>query len=303
MVFLGGSPQTTPAFYSLMSHVDFNLGVFYPIGGFTVIVDLLKKIAMEQGVNLKLNSPITKIEVVNKKVTALYSNHNKYPTDIVVSNADYQHTESLLSDGRFRQYSDKYWANRVLAPSAFLVYLGIKGNIPEFLHHNLIFAPSWQNHFDNIFKKPSWPNEPSVYISNPSKTDTSVAPKNHENLCILVPIAAGLKETELSKAKYLEKIIDQIEIRTNAKIKGKIVFQKIFSVTDFEGYFNSPSGTALGLSHSLKQTGPFRPRNQSKKIENLFFVGATTTPGIGVPMCLISSQLVLNKILKQYGCI
>ena len=199
---------------------------------------------------------------------------------------------------QMRYAPEASWQKKTLAPSAFLLFLGIKGKVPEFAHHNLYFGSNWKEHFDSIFEKPEWPDEPSLYVSMPSSVDPSVAPKNHENIMVLVPVASKLTETPASRKEYAQKILQYIQDRMGVDLSSRIVTQHIFSITDFKERYNSLGGTALGLAHTLSQTAVFRPPNKSKKLRNLYYVGGNTVPGIGVPVCLISAELVKQRIIN-----
>ena len=296
MVFLGGIPRNTPAIYSLMSHIDFNLGVWYPTGGIYAVIEALVRLGKQYGVEYVYDATVTQIETHDNRATTVHTAAASYPADYVVSNADYKHTESLLDKPRARQYTERYWKRRTWAPSAFILYLGVKGTIPEFRHHTLLFSADWTKHFRDMADHPAWPRDPSLYICNPSKSDAHVAPADHENLFVLVPVAAGLSETDDSRHAYADYILSQIEQTTHTKLTDRLVVKEIFSVSDFASRYNSPQGTSLGLAHTLRQSVTFRPPNHSRRVPNLFFVGANTNPGIGVPMCLISAQLVQQRV-------
>ncbi|MEP7288318.1 MAG: phytoene desaturase family protein, partial [Chloroflexota bacterium] len=290
LVFLGGIPKNTPALYSLMSHIDFNLGVFYPDGGIHAVINALVALGEQHGVKYIYNQPVTSIDAHEGRVTSVHCGDTMYAADWVISNADYRHTETLLSDPTKRQYSERYWQQRTLAPSAFIMYLGVKGELPQLAHHNLLFSPDWDGHFRELSTAPAWPHMPSLYICVPSKTDSHVAPPGYENLFVLVPVAAGLTETEESRQQYADSMLDYIERSLGLALRDRLVVKEIFSVSDFATRYNSLRGTALGLAHTIWQSALFRPANKSRRLPNLFFVGANTTPGIGVPMCLISAH-------------
>ncbi|MBP7846379.1 MAG: FAD-dependent oxidoreductase, partial [Candidatus Pacebacteria bacterium] len=229
----------------------------------------------------------------------LLEDNSEITGDRVISNADYEHTEKMLLNNDQREHDDKYWENRTLAPSAFIIYLGIDGKIPNIQHHNLVFSKNWKENFDQIFKSPSWPDKPSMYICAPSVTDKTVAPENTENLFVLVPIAPGLYSEESEKEKYYEFIIERLCSVFDAKdLKERILYKKIYTVEDFEKDYNSYKGSALGLAHTLMQTAVWRPNNASKKVKNLYFVGANVNPGIGMPICLISAILAYKRIFN-----
>ncbi len=298
LVFLGSSPYNTPALYNIMSHIDFNMGVFYPQGGLYAVTESLQSIAEKNGAKFKINSGVKQILVQDGKARGvILDNGKKLEAKVVISNADIQHTESRLLSPEHREHSEKYWKTRTLAPSALLIYLGVKGTYKNLKHHNLLFSKDWKQNFAQIFDQPQWPDDPSLYVCAPSKSDKTVAPKGHENLFVLVPIAPGLKYTKKKLEKYADKILETME--TEMKLPDlckNIVFKELFSVKDFKQRYNSQEGTALGLAHTLKQTAVFRPNNISKKVENLYYVGAGTNPGIGMPITLISAEIMYKRL-------
>ena len=297
LLFLGTSPYKAPAVYSLMNHIDFEMGVFYPMGGMTKIFKSLYSIAEKNGVKFKFNTPAEKILVENKKAVGVATNEAKLMADIVISNADYQFTEMQLLDKKNRQFSKAYWDSRTMAPSGFILYLGVEKQFDSLKHHNLFFAEKWKEGFEAIFKGKSLPQSPSYYICAPSKTDSSVAPEGCENLFVLVPTTTNLKLDETTIKTYRDKIITHMS--KTMKLEGledHIVFERIFTGRDFSSLYNAYKGTALGLAQNLMQTAVFRPKTKSTKVKNLYFTGANTNPGIGVPMCLISSQIVYKRI-------
>ncbi len=298
LVFLGSSPYNTPALYSIMSHIDFNMGVYYPRGGIYKIIEALVRIAQRHGVTFKTGCAVKAIEAdtsVAKAVTL--SNGERYDADIIVSNADIHHTETELLSSRHRSYSARYWEKRVLAPSGLIIYLGLRGRVASLVHHNLLFAKDWRQNFADIFDRPRWPQDASFYVSMPSATDPSVAPSGKENLFVFVPIASGLAYTPAELEQYADRVLATMEKEMGiADIKKRIEVKRLFCVKDFAERYNSFKGTALGLSHTLSQTALFRPANRSKRLRNLFYVGGNTNPGIGMPICLISAELAYKKI-------
>jgi phytoene desaturase len=300
LVFLGCSPQNAPGIFSMMAHVDFNLGIWYPQGGITTVIQHMVAIAKKNGVKFHFHSPVENILVQNGMATSIVAAGREIPADYVVSNADYKFTEDLLSDQTKRNIPPKAWSKKVFAPSAFIIYLGVKGKTPHLLHHNLYFTKDWRPHFTSIFDSPNWPVHPSVYINNPSYSDSSLAPKGHEALMILVPVANGLPENDSWRRYYADYIIEYLDQKMEINLAKRIVYKKIFSVHDFETRYNSYKGNALGgLAHTLFQSAIWRPSNRSKHIRNLFFVGAGTVPGIGVPTSIISAHLVCDRVLKS----
>lgn len=299
IVFLGGTPSNTPALYSLMSYVDFKMGVFYPMGGITEFINSLVSLCKDYKVKIKYGENVKSIKVNGNTAKKVITQKKSYEADIVISNADYHFTETKLLSKNSQTYPESYWKKKTIAPSAFILYLGVNKKLPKLEHHNLYLDSDWTMHFESIFNKPAWPDKPSYYICAPSKTDTNVAPRGMENLFILVPVAAGLKDTPAIRKKYTDQIIKHMEEIIGKEFKKDIVYLKTFAHNDFSELYNSYKGSALGLSHTLMQSALFRPAHKSKKVKNLYYTGANNHPGIGMPTCLISSQIVSTLIEKN----
>jgi phytoene desaturase len=295
LVFLGGSPSNTPALYNLMSHVDFNLGVYYPDDGLGGVVDGIVTMAEELGVTFHTGTPVTGIRG-RTGAFVVRTDEEEFLADYVVSNADYAHTEQELLPPEKRQFSDRYWESRTYAPSAFLLYLGVEGDVDPLAHHTLVLPTEWDQHFEQIFDDPAWPDDPAYYLCVPSETDDAVAPEGHSNLFVLVPIAAGLEDTPALRQRYRDLVLDDVAEHTGVDLRDRIVVEESFCVSDFAARYNATRGTALGLAHTLRQTAIFRPPNASGEMDGLFFTGSFTQPGIGVPMCLISGQLTAERM-------
>jgi phytoene desaturase len=298
MVFLGGSPKNTPALYSLMSHGDFNLGVFYPKGGMNALAVALETQAKKLGVKIHCNSPVTRIDVEGKEAKRIVTEKGEFAFDKIVVNADYAWAETHLLEKKHQTYTAKYWDKKTIAPSGLIVYLGVNKKIKNLEHHNLMIEHDWMQHFNEIFEKPSWPTKPSYYVCAPTKTEKELAPEGCENLFILVPVAADLKDDPKFCEKYADKIIADIEEKTGESIQDSIIVKKIYTHRNFREDYNAYKGTALGLAQTLMQTAYFRPKNRSKKVPNLYYVGQYTNPGTGVPIAMISAKIV-TKLIEE----
>jgi 1-hydroxy-2-isopentenylcarotenoid 3,4-desaturase len=298
-VFLGASPFQVPAIYSLMSHLDFQQGVYYPQGGIYKIVAALEQIGRAAGVKYRYKATVTKIIVRNGVATGVtLADGRTAHADIVISNADLAFTETKLLAKQHQTYPASYWQKRTAGPSALLMYLGVKGSLPEFEHHNLFFAEQWQENFEAIFTKKVWPKTASLYVCVPSKTDTTVAPRGHENVFVLVPAPAVGKTSAAELEKLANRYLDQLIAQSGVHdLRERIVVQRLFGPSEFTERFNAWQGTALGMAHTLKQSAMFRPKTKSRKVKNLFYVGGSTQPGIGIPMCLISAELVYKRLI------
>ena len=298
MVFLGTSPRDAPALYSIMSHVDLNLGVHYPLGGLAAAAAGIGRLAQEQGAEIRLNTEVRRIKVdeSGSRATGVVTSEGELDADVVLVNADYAHAETELLDERHRSLTASYWKRRVLAPSMFILYLGLNKRLKNTVHHNLYFMENWDEHFDTIFKVPSWPQKPCFYLSCISKTDAQMAPEGHENVFVLVPVAPGLDDGETFRERYADQVLEHIETVIGEQLRSSIVVKRIFSHRDFASDYHAYLGTALGLAHTLGQTAIFRPAFRSRKVQNLYYAGQYTHPGVGVPMVLIAAQVAAGLI-------
>jgi len=302
VLFLGALPQNTPALYSLMNYADLVLGTWYPRGGMFRIVEGMVKLAEEKGVKFLYNTPVTGIKTENGIVTRLFSDNREFVPDIVIGSADYHHLEQDLIPEKNRKYSEEYWQNRVMAPSAILFYLGLNKKLNNLLHHNLFFDVDFYKHAREIYDHPQWPENPAIYVSCTSKTDDTVAPEGHENLTILIPVAPGLNDTSEVRESLYDYVISKVEkITGESNLKDHITYKKIYAQSDFIRDYNSFKGNAYGLANTLKQTAVLKPKMKHKKLDNFYFAGQLTVPGPGVPPSLISGKVVSRLISKHYN--
>ena len=300
ILFLGAMPKDTPALYSLMNYADISLGTWYPMGGMYHFIAAFEKIAKENGVKILTNHEVTGIEKENGSVTHVSTIHGDIETDILISGADYQHTDDKILDTE-ANYSAEYWDKRTMAPSSLLFYLGINKKLEGLEHHNLFFDEDFEQHATEIYKNPSWPSAPLFYASVPSKTDSSVAPEGCENLFLLVPIAPDLKDDDATRERYFDLLMKRLEEKTGQSIKDHIIYKRSFCLNDFKKDYHAFKGNAYGLANTLKQTAVFKPSLKNKKLKNMFYTGQLTVPGPGVPPSIISGEVVAKQVMKEFG--
>ncbi len=306
-VFLGGSPYGVPSLYHLMSHLDLDDGVLYPRGGLTEVIQAVHRLALANGAVIQTGSEVVEITTTDAVATGVrLADGRRVPADLVVSTADLHHTETKLLPPELQTYPEKWWAKRTPSPGALLLLLGVEGELPQLPHHTLLFAEDWRSNFDDIFEEPSRIPEPaSLYVCKPSATDAGVAPAGHENLFVLVPIPAdpsvgrggvdgdGDAAVEAAADQVIQQISEWCGIPDLAE---RIVVRRTITPGDFAADLHAWRGNALGLAHTLGQSAMFRPRNASRKVRGLSYAGASALPGIGLPMCLISAELVLKRL-------
>ncbi|MCK7637242.1 phytoene desaturase family protein [Corynebacterium pygosceleis] len=331
-VFLASRPGNTPALYHLMSHTDLTQGVRYPRGGFAAVVDAVERVARRSGVDIVTGTRVTGIStgtVTGRPGPAILGRFRRpvsratgvrvrrpdghierVAADLVVSCADLHHTENALLPAELRSYPEKWWGNRNPGPGTVLLMLGVRGELPELAHHTLLFSRDWDTDFDTVFDgAPSvdgLPASRSIYISKPSATDPDVAPEGHENLFVLVPVPAdpriGHGDAYRSHATGLVDDIAEATIRRISERTGipdlaeRVVVRRTLGPADFSERYNSWRGNALGPAHTLRQSAFLRGSNASALVGGLYYAGATTLPGVGVPMCLISAENVIKRV-------
>ncbi|MGV3510124.1 MAG: phytoene desaturase family protein [Sphingobacteriaceae bacterium] len=301
VLFLGGTAKNTPALYSMMNYADLVLGTWFPIGGMNEIVKAMTAIATQKGVEIKLRHEVLKIRSEGNKALGLETNQGFHPADLIISNADYEHTDQKLLDPDKSNYTTQYWDKRVLSPSSLLFYIGINKKLSSILHHNLFFDEDLEKHADEIYKTPKWPTKPLFYVSCTSKTDASSAPENGENLFFLMPLAPGLEDNNTLREQYFNILMDRFEEITGETIRNSIVVKRSYAINDFVSDYHSYKGNAYGLANTLLQTAFLKPKMRSKKISNLLFTGQLTVPGPGVPPAIISGQVAAAEAIKILG--
>ncbi|TYA55135.1 phytoene desaturase family protein [Formosa maritima] len=299
VLFLGAKPSNTPSFYNFMNYADFKLGTWHPKGGMYEVVKAMTTLTKSLGVKIITNSEVENIEIINETATGVTTNSGYYPCDILLSGADYNHTETLLPKA-LRQYSENYWDKKVFAPSALLFYVGFDKKLQHVSHHTLFFDTDFETHAKTIYDTKEWAEKPLFYASFPSITDSSTAPEGKEAGIFLIPIAPDVEDTPEIREHYFKQLIERLEKITGESVKNNILFKESYCVNNFKEDYHSYKGNAYGLANTLTQTHVLRPKLKSKKINNLYFCGQLTVPGPGVPPSLISGKIVSDLIFKYH---
>lgn len=300
VLFLGARPQDTPAMYSMMNYADLVLGTWYPMGGMNEIVKAMVSVATDLGVDIKLNTEVGKIEVANEKVSYVVTDKGVFEADFVIAGADYEHVDQELIDQPNRNYDRKYWDGRTMSPSSLLFYIGTNKKVDGIKHHNLFFDEDFEQHANDIYIDPKWPEKPLFYVCCPSKTDKTVAPEGCENLFFLVPLAPGLEDTDALREQYFELLMNRFTKITGENIRDSIIVKRSYAMNDFKADYHSFKGNAYGLANTLSQTAFFKPAMRAKHIKNLLFTGQLTVPGPGVPPAIISGQVAAGEAIKYF---
>jgi phytoene desaturase len=301
VLFLGALPENTPALYSLMNYADIIGGTWFPKGGMYAVVEGMHKLATELGVEFFFDENVEEIQVENGSANKVITSGREFEADVVIASGDYHHIETELLQPQYRSYTDDYWESRAMAPGCLLYYVGLNKNLQNRQHHMLFFDMSFKEHAEKIYKTKEWPEDPLFYVSMTTATDRTLAPEGCENLFFLVPVAPGLSnDNEALRNNYFEKIVSRFEKHMGENIIGHIIYKKTYGHSDFINDYNSFKGNAYGLANTLLQTSILKPSIKSKKVKNLYYTGQLTVPGPGVPPALISGEVVVKQVLKDF---
>lgn len=300
--FLGSTPFQTPAIYSLLNYTEMKHNGYWKVkGGMYRLVEELMKILHKNGVEIIYNTEIVGVSNYNGKLNSIIDSNGKtWTADIFISNSDAASFRGqILGRDKFNEKKlDKMeWT---LAP--FTMYIGVNGKIDKLMHHNYFLGNNFRGYADKIFTSSISPQKPYYYVNVLSKSVPECAPDGCENLFILCPVPdRRFKPDWNDKDELAQNIIEDLSIRTGFDIKANTLVKQIYTPVDWEKMFNLYKGSGLGLAHGIMQVGGFRPKNKDEVFPNLYYVGASTTPGTGLPMVIISSKLVTQRIAEDYG--
>lgn len=304
-MFLGLSPFDALAMYSLITYADLALGMWFPMGGIYSIVEDMLDLAVEMGIEVRTNSPVKEICIENSRVNGvLLASGEQIPADLVISNADLPYTyRSLINPRHRKDYPDHRLERMEYACSGFIIYLGLDRTYENIRHQSLYFSKDYKANLDAIFRTKSLPEDPSFHLNIPTVTDPSLAPAGHSLVYVLAPMPNLEAHIDWDQAapRLRDQLLNKLEDIIDPDLRKHIVWERQYRPTDWQNDINATLGTAFGsLSHGFFQSSYFRPHNKARDIDGLYFVGQGTYPGIGMPMVMISSRLVTERVLSEW---
>jgi phytoene desaturase len=304
-MFLGLSPFDALAMYSLITYADLALGMWFPMGGIYSIIEDMLHLGERMGVEVRTKCPVEEVCIENRKVTGVRLDSGEVlPADLVVSNADLPYTYRRLIPPLYQgNFSDRKLEKMKYACSGYILYLGIDKTYSHVRHQALYFSEDYRANLDAIFRRKQLPEDPSFHISIPTVTDPSLAPPDHSLIYILAPMPNLQADIDWSDAapRLRKLLIDRLEQIIDPEIRQHIVWEHQYRPGDWQADINATLGTAFGsLSHGFFQSSYFRPHNKAAGVRGLYFVGQGTYPGIGMPMVMISSRLVTERICEEW---
>jgi phytoene desaturase len=304
-LFIGGNPFRTPAVYQMIPYLEKIGGVWFSKGGMYSLVQAFEKVFQEIGGIIQTNAEVQEIKITDKHVAGVVVNDQLFEADGIVSNADFHHTYSDLIKPEYRKKWRNSKLNRVaFSMSAFLLYLGVRKTYPKLLHHTLILSKRYKELVKDIFDRKVLPDDFSMYLHAPTKTDASMAPKNCESMYILVPVAnlSGNINWESTTKSFTDKVLNFLERDFGLEgLTNNIEVLETFTPLDFQAKRNNYLGSAWGVEPKLTQTAIFRPHNRCEDIQNLYLVGTSTHPGAGVPGVLLTAETTEKVILEDFA--
>lgn len=300
--FLGSTPFETPAIYSLLNYTEMQHDGYWKVkGGMYRLVEELVKLLKERNVNIVYDAEVKEVIFENDTVKAVVDGKNrKWSGDIFIANADAASFRGSVL--KRKQWNEARLDSMDWTLAPFTVYLGVKGKIDGLAHHNYFLGSNFRGYADTIFTSSISPQKPYYYVNVLSKSEPECAPEGCENIFILCPVPdLRYKPNWNDREELADTIIDDLAKRTGFDIKANTLVRQVYDPVDWAKMFNLYKGSGLGLAHGMNQVGAFRPRNKDEELNNLYYVGASTTPGTGLPMVIISSQLAMERIENDYG--
>lgn len=303
-LLVGGNPFSTSSIYTLIHYLERNWGVYFPKGGTGALVRSLVKLFEDLGGTIRCNSPVSEIVIEEGKAQGVKTNTGEFiPADLVVSNADVFHTyhELLKKEEGFNRTRKKLEKSK-FSMSLFVTYFGTKKKFPQFEHHNVVFGPRYKEHLKDIFSRGILADDFSLYVHRPTASDSSLAPEGCDNFYALSPVP-HLEKSDVDwktmGPRYEKAIIDYLDSRYLPGLSDSIVTMRHFTPLDFESELNARWGSAFSLEPLLQQSAYFRTHNRDDLVSNLYFVGAGTHPGAGIPGVVGSAKATAGLVLED----
>lgn len=304
-LLVGGNPFQTSAIYALIHTLERNWGVWFPMGGTHALVRGLAKLFEDLGGEIRLNSPAEEIVTEAGRAAAVRAGGALHRFDCVASNADVVHTyDRLLRRDAAGRAAARRMKGKRFSPSLFVTYFGLKRQHPQLKHHSILFGPRYRELLRDIYKGGGLPDDFSLYLHMPTATDPSLAPEGCSTFYALSPVphlGAADVDWEEEGPKYRDRILDYLEARYIPNLREDLVTTRIFTPFDFRDQLNAHLGSAFSLEPVLTQSAYFRTHNRDDRIGGLYFVGAGTHPGAGIPGVVGSAKATARLMLEDFA--
>jgi phytoene desaturase len=305
--YLGMSPFDCPSLFTILPHIEHDLGVWHPRGGCSSIPGALAKLFVDLGGELKLSTPVQNVVAESGQIQGLKTRDGYFYTfDDYVLGADFAYGMSrLFKNSERKKYNNQKLESLKLSCSTFMVYLGLDRVFENLSHHGVYFSGNYRKNLREIFETFELPEDPSFYLHNPSVLDSTLAPEGCSSLYLLVPVPRLTDNQKFDwktlQKTYRDKVISLLEKRTGITIRDHIVDERVITPADWESHYNVFKGATFSLAHTPDQLLHNRPHNHSEDFENLFIVGGGTHPGSGLPTIFESARIAADLLEKKYS--
>ncbi len=302
--YLGMSPFKCPSLFTILAFLEYEFGVFHPIGGCGAVSQAMARVASEVGADIRLGEPVREIEFDGRRVRAVQTDKGRYAADALVVNADFANAmRSLVPEKLRRRWNDRKLARTKMSCSTYMLYLGVEGKYPQLPHHTIHLSNGYEAHLDTIERRHVLPENPSFYVHNPSIIDPSMAPKGMSSLYALVPVTHTHPNVdwEAEHPAFREVVLDQLQKVGLPDLRDRIRTEVAFTPRDWEQQLGLYKGATFSLSHTLGQMLSLRPRNRFEDLEGVYLVGGGTHPGSGLPVIYQSARISSQLLAEDFG--
>jgi phytoene desaturase len=302
--YLGMSPFRCPSLFSILAYLEYDSGVFHPIGGCGAVSENMARVATQLGARIKLGESVESMEFVGKRPIAVRTAKGRYQSDAVVINADFARAmQRLVPNHLRRRWSDAAIQRKRFSCSTFMLYLGIEGRYDNLAHHTVYISKDYRQDLDNIERLHVLSNDPSVYIQNACVTDPSLAPAGMSTLYVLIPVTHRHPNVDWNKerSRYRTVALRQLEKMGIQDVEARIRYERVVTPDDWDQEFEIHQGATFNLSHTLDQMLHLRPNNRFEDLESVYLVGGGTHPGSGLPVIYESARITSKLIAKDFG--
>ena len=302
--YLGMSPFRCPSLFSILSFLEYEHGVFHPIGGCGAVSTAMARIAADMGVEVRYEEPVESLEFAGRRITAVKTARGRYEADATVVNADFARSMTrLVPDHLRRRWSDKRIASRRFSCSTFMLYLGIDGRYDDIAHHNIYLSADYRQNLADIEHRRVLSADPSMYVQNASVTDPTLAPPGMSTLYLLIPVTHRHPNVDWRREapRYREVALDQLERIGIRGVRERIRYERMLTPDDWQDGYEIYRGATFNLAHDLGQMLHLRPHNRFDDVERMYLVGGGTHPGSGLPVIYSSARITTDLLLDDLG--
>lgn len=302
--YLGMSPFQCPSLFSILSFLEYEYGIWHPIGGCNALTRGMARVVTELGATIRLSEPVEEILFEGRRTVGVRTATGEQRADAVVVNADFGQAMTTLVPGRLRRrWTDATIARKRFSCSTFMLYLGIEGRYDQLMHHNIYMAQNYRQNLDEIENQHVLTEDPSFYVENPCRTDETMAPPGHSALYVLVPVSHQHPNIDWSKERdrYRQVVLRQLAKIGLGDIEQRIRFERVVTPVEWENKFGIYKGATFNLAHNLGQMLHLRPRNRFEEFDRMYLVGGGTHPGSGLPVIFESARISARLLLEDLG--